>query len=77
MLKLTHKKYEVFNLVFGLVAWLRLTIYLKKLAFPKTLFLKATFAVQYEMNLNEFHIIMDVSRPMGSCFFLGGGSSFG
>lgn len=24
--------------------------------------LKATFAVQYEMNLNEFHIIMDVSR---------------
>lgn len=26
--------------------------------------LKATFAVQYEMNLNEFHIIMDVSRSM-------------
>lgn len=63
-----QKPYKVFNLAFGFVAWLRLNIYLniylKTNLLFSTLFLKVTFAVQYEMNLDEFHIIMDVSRPV-------------
>lgn len=56
--------------MFGLVAWLSINIYLKTSILFVKLSLKAKFAVQYEMNLNEFHIIMDVSTPIEMIFFL-------
>lgn len=55
--------------MFGLVAWLSINIYLKTSILFVKLSLKAKFAVQYEMNLNEFHIIMDVSTPIEMIFF--------